>query len=99
MPARSAPTEPSSVAMFFQVSEFAVISSALPVSASRASLSGPTCSISQPTPLARIAPNGSIAIDSASSAVPTAPSATEAQSPDSIADFSSNADSSNDDPV
>ncbi|WP_434533294.1 hypothetical protein [Amycolatopsis carbonis] len=37
------------------------------------------------TPAARIAPKGSIATDKASSAVPTAPIATDAQSPDSMA--------------
>lgn len=80
--------------MFFQVSDCAATSSALPASPSSAALSGPTCSISHATPLARIAPNGSIAMDKASSAVPTAPIATDAQSPLSIADFRSFADSS-----
>ncbi len=70
----------------------------MPVSPFSASFNGPTCSISQPTPAARMAPNGSIAIDNASSAVPTAPSATEAQSPLSMADFRSAADSSNETP-
>src|SRR3569833_337513 len=89
---------PNSVAMFFHVSDCAAISSALPVRPLRASLSGPTCSINHPTPVARIAPNGSIAIDRASRAVPTAPIATEAQSPLSIADFRSAADSNSETP-
>src|SRR3954468_16454864 len=98
MPVRSWPMLPSSVATFFQVSDWAAISSALPVRPLRASLSGPTCSMSQPTPAARIAPNGSMAIDKASRAVPTAPMATEAQSPLSIADLRSAADSSSEMP-
>ncbi|MEU5265175.1 hypothetical protein, partial [Amycolatopsis sp. NPDC021455] len=61
IPVKSSPMLPSSVAMFFQVSDCAAISSALPVSPLRASFNGPTCSISQPTPAARIAPKGSIA--------------------------------------
>jgi hypothetical protein len=89
MSPRSVPMACSSPATFFQVSDWAAISSALPVRPSSACFNGPTCSISHATPAARIAPNGSIAMDRASSAVPTAPIATEAQSPLSMADFRS----------